>query len=274
MKAYHPNIDGIGWEDIWGGGAPLHPARSPIRAATGSEYGPLKESIATFGVLQPVVQDEAGRVVAGRLRKRACQELGVPCPTQVVAGLTEVQKEQLTYELEFCRKQLSLKDKRLAAKFALKSAPRTPDRVVGRACGLDHKTVGRLRDSLVGAGEIPHVESRLGADGKAYKFTRIVANTNREEERAKAALQELGPDAPKKPLDLRRAELLARCKRAEQRRAIRRRRQGCPTTPSRLSTATFGPCGWRMPRPPCSLPTPPTTGGPCPCTRTWLASPP
>lgn len=221
IKAHHPDIDGIGWDDIWEAVRHQYPNTSPQRPATEGEYQAIKESIAAFGALQRVVLDESGNVIAGRLRRRACAELGVQCPTEVISGLTLEQKEQLVFELDYCRKHLSLADKRSAAGFILRANPRNTDRVIGRACGLDHKTVGGIRRDLEERGELPQVKQRQGGDGKTYKFPKIAVNTKKDEERAKAGLQELGAEAPAKPLDLKRAEELVRRKKALERKALR-----------------------------------------------------
>lgn len=163
IEAFHPDIDGIGWDEIWVAVRRQYPTSFPDRRATDSEYLAIKESIATYGSLQRVVVDEHGNVIAGRLRKRACAELKKNCPTEVISGLTEDQKEQLTFELDFCRRHQSLNDKRRAAEFFLKADPRNTDRKIGRTIGLDHKTVGSIREGLVERGDIPHVQQRQGA---------------------------------------------------------------------------------------------------------------
>lgn len=221
IQAYHPDLDGISWPDIWEAVRSQNPSASPRPQAGEGEYRAVKDSIATFGALQRVIEDEAGNVIAGRLRRRACAELGVHCPTEVISGLTADQKEQLSFELDFCRKHLSLADKRRAAEFMLQATPRNTDRVIGRACGLDHKTVGGIRGAMEERGEIPQVEERRAGDGKLYKFPKVVADTRRELERARNGLLALGEDAPAKPLGLRRAEELVRRKKALERKAFR-----------------------------------------------------
>src|ERR1017187_9084549 len=87
IEAYHPYIEGIGWDDIWEAVRRQYPTSSPHRRATDGEYQAIKESIAQYGTLQRVIVDETGNVIAGRLRKRACTELGVQCPTEGIASL-------------------------------------------------------------------------------------------------------------------------------------------------------------------------------------------
>jgi site-specific DNA-methyltransferase (adenine-specific) len=217
IQAYHPDIEGIGWDDIWEAVRRQSRRTSLVPAASDTEYESLKASIATFGAIQRVIVDETGSIIAGRLRKLACQELGVACPTEVIAVSPE-QREQLAFELDFCRKQLTRSGKRQAAERLLKANPRNTDRAIGRACGLDHKTVSSVREELEERGEIPQVEQRQGADGKTYKFPRIAVSTNKEADRARVALGLLGDEAPKKQIDLRRAEKQVRAKKAADRR--------------------------------------------------------
>ena len=220
IEAFHPDIDGISWEDIWNAVRRQFPGASS-RQPTNEEYQAVKESIAEFGALQRVIVDESGNVISGHLRKRACSELKVHCPTEVLTGLTPEQKEGLSFQLDFCRKHLKIADKRKFAEYLLQSSPRNADRTIGRACGLDHKTVGKIRSSLEEHGEIPQVEQRQGKDGKTYNFSKIAVNTKTEQDRAIASIQKLGDEVPKKRLDLKRAEELVRIKQAKERKNVR-----------------------------------------------------
>ncbi len=239
IDAWHPDIEGIGWDDIWEAVRRQNPSGSLLARATAAEYQAIKNSIATFGLVQPVIVDETGNVIAGRLRKRACIELGVNCPAEVIAGLTRDEKDQLSFELDFCRKNLSISDKRRTAKFFLQSAPRNSDRLIGRIVGLDHKTVACVRGDLQASGEIPQVQQRQGGNQKTFKFPRITVNTKREEERAKSSLQVLGTDAPAKALDLSKAEELVRCKKARERRQARTHAPLLPTDSIQILHSDF-----------------------------------
>ncbi len=127
IEVFHPDIDGISWQDIWEVVRREYPDASS-REATDGEYQAIKESISEYGPLQRVIVDETGNVIAGRVRKMVCAELGVQCPTEVVTGLTPEQKEELSFQLDFCRKHLSSADKRQSAQYLLKSDPRNTDR--------------------------------------------------------------------------------------------------------------------------------------------------
>lgn len=227
QKFYPDDNDAFSWVDIWN--SIQHLYVDPLtRKASDQEYQSVKNSIAKFGPVQRVIVDEAGNVISGNLRKRACSELGVQYPTEVIAGLTTDQKEQLAFELDYCRKHLSFQDKRNAAEFSLRSSPRKTNRAIGRSCGLDHKTVGDIRSDLEERGEIPQVQEREGSDGKTYKFPKITANTTKEKLRAQSSLRELGDEAPNKPLDLKRSEELVRIKRSKERKEIRSQAPALP----------------------------------------------
>jgi len=68
----------------------------------GSEWDAFKASIARFGVLVPVVQDENGRVLDGRQRVRAAVELGLDYRVDLVAGLSDDEKGALVFSLNSC----------------------------------------------------------------------------------------------------------------------------------------------------------------------------
>ena len=72
--------------------------------ATDDEYESLKASIGRHGVEYPIIVDEQGGIIDGRLRRRACRELGIDCPTMVVGKLTLEQKRQLSLETVTGRK--------------------------------------------------------------------------------------------------------------------------------------------------------------------------
>ena len=134
--------------------------------ATPEEYEALKASIDQFGVRLPIIVDEHNHIIDGRLRKRACNELGINCPTEVISNLSVEQKRQLALELDFCRKQVAKDGRQEMAKVFLRGSPWKSDRFIGRASGLDHHTVGTIRSKLERGGEIPHVDQRHGKDGK------------------------------------------------------------------------------------------------------------
>lgn len=62
---------------------------------------------------------------------------------------------------------LSREDRRRAAEMALRARPETSDRAVATHCGLDHKTVGKIRKSME---DLPQVDGRVGVNGVAQRI--------------------------------------------------------------------------------------------------------
>jgi len=120
------------------------------------EFAALKADIATRGVLVPVECDEAGNVLDGHHRLRACRELGVAFwPRVVRAGLSEAEKRQHARTLNLARRHLTSEQKRALVADQLRDTPAMADRAVAEGLRVDHKTVGAVRDALERAGEIP-----------------------------------------------------------------------------------------------------------------------
>jgi ParB-like chromosome segregation protein Spo0J len=61
-------------------------------------------------------------------------------------------------------------ERKAAARRMLEAGDRRSDRAIAADCGLDHKTVGKLRhpEADDDGGEYPHAEVRVGRDGKTY----------------------------------------------------------------------------------------------------------
>jgi len=178
--------------------------------ATDAEYQSVKASIARFGVQQPILVDENGRIINGRLRKRACDELGIECPSLVVGKLSLSQKQQLAFDLDSCRKHFKTSAKKRLARFLLRTSPANSDRMIACAADLDHKTVGKLRTQMKQGGEIPHHTHVVGKDGKKYKFPTIRAKSKGEVKKAVELLEKLGPDAPNREIELRQSKRMVR----------------------------------------------------------------
>jgi hypothetical protein len=60
-------------------------------------------------------------------------------------------------------------DRRAAIEAALRSRPGESDRAIAGDLGVDHKTVGGVREVAEATGEIPQFETRKGKDGKARR---------------------------------------------------------------------------------------------------------
>jgi ParB-like chromosome segregation protein Spo0J len=174
--------------------------------ATEDEYESLKASIQAHGVLHPIIQDSKGKIIDGEIKKKICEELGIKkYPTEVLK-VDAPTAEQMRLELNLCRKQVSLDNRRQLARLRLNEDPEQSDRDIGRLCGLSHCTVAGIREGMVVRGQIVQVKVRKGKDKKVYKkFPKVRARTKKEVEKAAALLEELGDAAPQREIELRSA---------------------------------------------------------------------
>ena len=120
----------------------------------------------------------------------------------------------------------------------LKRTPDISNRWLAEIVGSTKNTVESVRKDLLARGEINHVDSYRGKDGKSYSVTKIYTERRRQTESAKEALATLGDDAPKKAVSLKQLKREAKKKlRKEQRRD--RYRKPSDTAPIRLYHSDF-----------------------------------
>lgn len=126
------------------------PALTPI------EYEALKADIAERGVLVPVELDEAGAVLDGHHRVRACEELGIASyPTITRAGLSEEQKRNHARSLNVLRRHLS-REQRDEVMRAMRADGATYQQIAN-AVGVSVFTAHKA------ASEVPILEIKNGA---------------------------------------------------------------------------------------------------------------
>lgn len=163
------------------------------------EYAALKADIAERGVMVPVELDEAGTVLDGHHRLRACAELGVTeYPTIIRPGLTEDEKREHVLALNLDRRHLTREQRRDLAARVLAEDPTQSDRRVAEQVKLSPTTVGSVREELEAGVQIGHLTNRTGQDGKQYpahRTTPIMAPTRQEAQRAFEASDGNEPDA-------------------------------------------------------------------------------
>lgn len=181
----------------------------------GVEYDVLRDDVATRGVLVPVeIGAVTGQVLDGRARVRACEELGITrYPRVVRAGLlTDEDRQAHSRALNLLRRHLSQQE-RAAHVRALRLAGWS-SRTIAQETGASQSTVVRDLRSRPESDDSP--AAVVGADGKSYparssgRHASVYASSRGEQARAESALSVLGPDAPGKAIDLRRAERLVR----------------------------------------------------------------
>src|SRR5690606_30620113 len=151
---------------------------------TPEEYRALKASIERHGAVEPVIVDECGNIIAGRTRRRICEESGIEFPTITIKGLSARQRQELALELDTCRKHFGRKQRRRIVESLLRRMPRESDRSIARLAGTTPKTVRKYRTSLSAGGDIPRLTERKGRDGKTYRLPRVVSSSQREHELA------------------------------------------------------------------------------------------
>jgi ParB-like chromosome segregation protein Spo0J len=115
------------------------------------EYAALHADIAEHGVRVPVDVDENGTVLDGHHRQAIAAELGVDCPTRVVAGLTDDGKRLHAFAVNLQRRTLDREQRRALIVAELRDDPLRSDRAIGRRLGVDGKTVGSVRREMAEA---------------------------------------------------------------------------------------------------------------------------
>lgn len=136
---------------------------------TADEYAELKEDIRRRGVMVPIEFDEAGNVLDGHHRLQICAELGITdFPKVIRAGMTEEQKRTHARKLNMARRQLNREQKQELIREQLRETPEKSDRQMARELGVDKNTVNARRVEMESGGEIHHLDTTVGADGKAY----------------------------------------------------------------------------------------------------------
>jgi N6-adenosine-specific RNA methylase IME4/ParB-like chromosome segregation protein Spo0J len=146
------------------------------------EYEALKADIAARGVQVPVEYDELGAILDGHHRVQICQELEISnWPRLVRYGLTDVEKRRHARRLNLDRRHLDTAAKRKLIEAELREQPEASDRAIAGGLGVDHKTVGAVRDDMESTGEIPQLNERKGKDGKARRIVQFVPATPEEE---------------------------------------------------------------------------------------------
>lgn len=129
----------------------------------------LEADILERGVLVAIEFDEDGNVLDGHHRLAICRKHGIEdYPSIVREGWTEEQKRTHSRRMNLARRQLSRDQKRRLIEEELKETPTKSNRQIAKLLGVDHKTVASARTRLAAGGEIPHVSSVSGDDGKTY----------------------------------------------------------------------------------------------------------
>ena len=147
----------------------------PLDAET---YAGLRANIAINGIQVPIVRDEEGCILDGFARAQIAQELGYECPSVTVEGLSEQEKRSQVRALNLARRQLDQRAKRQIIADELRENPRRSNRWIAKSLGVNHETVGCVRQELQSTGGIRQLGYTLGADGKYRPAARSSLPTN------------------------------------------------------------------------------------------------
>ena len=139
------------------------------------------------GVMVPVELDEAGEVLDGHHRVRACAELGITeYPRIIRPGLTEDQKREHILALNLDRRHLTQEQRRTLIAELLKAKPEDSNREVAAQVKVSPTTVGDVRAELEATVQIGQLDRTIGHDGKSRPAHRpaIITTTEAQTQQA------------------------------------------------------------------------------------------
>jgi hypothetical protein len=138
-------------------------------------YDLLRRDIERRGrVVVPVITDEAGRVLDGKLRLAIAEQLGIrDVPRIKLLGLTEAQKQEARVIFNLARRQLSRAEIQGLIEWELTVNPTHSDRRIAGKIGASPTTVGKIR-ARVQVGQV----DRLGRDNKVYTQPAVYTHTD------------------------------------------------------------------------------------------------
>ncbi|QDU50511.1 DNA methyltransferase [Gimesia panareensis] len=186
------------------------------------EFEALKASIADRGVEVPIIVDQDGDIIDGHQRKRACDELGINCLTEVRNFENENQKLELALTLNCNRRHLNQKQKRtLIEEYLLRDAEIADNHLAG-IIGVSKNTVASVRRKLEASCQIDKFEMLRGKDGvkRPKKQNRIIANTPKETEKACQMILQLPEKSSGKTHDVISAQRHAKRNQNAQKRKV------------------------------------------------------
>ena len=167
------------WHDV----IPVHPAADLFPMMGPEDLQALADDIRANGLLQPIVFYER-RLLDGRNRLDALELAGfrfgvtkdfevgcfdpddkwVELPTEF---LHDIDPAAFVISVNIRRRHLTAEQKRDLIAKLIKANPERSDRATAKLAQADNKTVAAVREKLEATEEIPQLDKRVGADGKA-----------------------------------------------------------------------------------------------------------
>jgi len=137
-----------------------------------SDRNRLKEDIEQSGIIRdPIKVYKEGRkfmILGGFNRWSIAVELGFETVPVEIYRVTEEVRKELVIKDNLNRRHLTSEQKRNLIAYFLKEDPSRSNREIAKKTGIDHKTVEPVRRQLEAGGEIPHLKTVKGMDGKEY----------------------------------------------------------------------------------------------------------
>jgi ParB-like chromosome segregation protein Spo0J len=137
-----------------------------------SDRNRLKEDIEQSGIIRdPIKVYKDGRkfmILGGFNRWTIAVELGFETVPVEIYRVTEEVRKELVIKDNLNRRHLTSDQKRNLIAYFLKEDPSRSNREIAKKTGIDHKTVEPVRRQLEAGGEIPHLKTIKGMDGKEY----------------------------------------------------------------------------------------------------------
>lgn len=129
-----------------------HPLADSFPMMTSEEYEGLKQDIKEHGLRHPVITFE-GKILDGRNRKRACQELGVPAPERKFDPETQGDPAAYVASENIHRRHLTQAQLTIAAEKLATALAGRPRKNVSGDTEADHAVTIREAAKLTGAAE-------------------------------------------------------------------------------------------------------------------------
>lgn len=137
------------------------------------DYASLKADIAARGVQVSVEYDEAGNILDGHHRVRACTELGITTwPRLVRIGLSEEGKWAHARALNLARRHLTRDQRRELIAAQLRDTPHLSNNAIANMLKVDDEVVASQRALLVTSGDVPETGTRTDTKGRKQPATK------------------------------------------------------------------------------------------------------
>jgi protein gp37 len=157
----------------------IHPLAHCLPDIPEDQFKALKEDISGLGVLYPIVLLD-GMILDGRHRYRACQELGIECPTKVI---NDVSPNDLVRSMNLFRRHLNESQRAMVAAALLEPFEKEAKERQGERTDLKNNIVANLPQSKKrNPPATDKAAEALGVSGRLVRDAKIVYTEGTPEE--------------------------------------------------------------------------------------------